>query len=208
MNSNPTPRVSLRFARYKIALLIEFVRHVVISLTGNPKFTTPIPSLANVTTSVDALEAANEAAMDGDRLSIAERKDARVATVAIMRQLAAYVENPGNEDRTTLISSGFELTKVPAPIGPLPPPGAPTVKHGTNNGEIKARIARPNGTTSVNWRLALTSEPTVYLQTVSTAACRYTFTGLTAGQVYLVQAAVVGTDGMSSWGPTSSLMAL
>jgi hypothetical protein len=82
------------------------------------------------------------------------------------------------------------------------------VEHGMNDGEIKARVSKPRGASSVNWRLALASAPTVYLQTVSTAGGKYTFTGLAAGEIYLAQAAVVGAKGSSSWGPTSALMAL
>jgi hypothetical protein len=208
MNANPKPRVSLKFARFTIAQLIEFGRHVVISLTGNPDFTTPSPTPAATTTSVDALEAADQAALNGDRIALSARKAAKADTVDTLRQLAAYIQNQGQEDRTIMLGSGFELNRIPAPIGPLPPPGAPIVAHGLNDGEIKARIVRPNGTSSVNWRLALASAPSVYLQTVSTPGGRYTFKGLTAGEVYLVQASVVGTEGVSSWGPASSLMAL
>jgi hypothetical protein len=208
MNTNPIPRVVLGFARYTIVSLIAFGRQVVVGLTGNTNFTTPVPTLPTVSTAVDALETANEAAMHGDRLAISERKDAKIALVNILRQLAAYVDNQGKQDRTILMSSGFELARVPAPIGPLLPPGAPYLTRGKNDGEIKARIIRQHGTTSVNWRIALASAPTVYLETASTAAARYLFTGLTAGQIYLVQASVVGTAGTTSWGPTSALMAL
>jgi hypothetical protein len=208
MNTNPIPRPVLTFVRYKIVALIAFGRQVVVALTGNTNYTTPVPSLTAVTTAVDALETANEDAMHGDRLAISRRKDARLALVNLLRLLAAYVDNQGQQDRTILMSSGFELVRVPAPIGPLQPPNAPTLRRGKNDGQIKARVTRQNGIISVNWRIALASAPTVYLETVSTAAARYLFTGLAAGQIYLVQASVVGTAGTTSWGPTSALMAL
>lgn len=208
MNANPIPRVSLGFARYAIALLVTFGRHVATSLTGNTSYTSPVPKLAVVSAAIDALETADESAMNGDRLAMSTRKDAKVNVINLLRQLAAYVQNQGQEDRTMLMSSGFELVKIPAPIGPLLPPGAPSVTRGKSGGEIQARIARQNGVMSVNWRLALASAPTTYLLTVSTSAARYAFIGLTAGQTYLVQAAVVGTAGTTSWGPTSALMAL
>lgn len=208
MNANPIPRPVLAFARYPIAALIAFGRQVVVAMTGNSNYATPAPSLTEVTAGIDTLEAANEDAMHGDRLAISRRKDARLALVNLLRQLAAYVGNQGKQDRTILMSSGFELAKVPAPIGPLQPPGAPYLRRGKNAGEISARITRQNGTISVNWRIALATAPTTYLETVTTSAARYLFTGLTAGQIYLVQASVVGTSGTTSWGPTSSIMAL
>ncbi len=208
MNTSPSPRVVLTFVRYAISELILFGRHVVTSLTGNVNFTTPSPALTAVTAALDELEAADEAAMNGDRLAISERKDAKATVIADLRALAAYVQNKGAADRTTLLTSGFELARVPTPVGPLPPPDAPVVAHGMEDGEIKARISRPRGATSVNWRIALASAPTVYLQTTSTSGGRTSFKGLTAGAVYLVQACVVGKEGASSWGPASSLMAL
>lgn len=208
MNTSPSPRVVLTFGRYTIAELILFARHVVTSLTGNLNYTTPSPTLPSVTALVDQLEAANLAAMNGDRLAISVRKDAKLAVVTNLRALAAYVQNQGDADRTTLLTSGFNLARVPTPVGPLPPPDAPVVGHGTEDGEIKARINRPNGATAVNWRVALASAPSVYVQTPSTSGGRTTFKGLVAGEVYLVQACVVGKEGASSWGPTSPLMAL
>jgi hypothetical protein len=208
MSKDPNPRVVLTFVRYAISELIQFGRHVVTSLTGNVNFATPSPSLVVVSAVVDQLEAADEAAMNGDRLAISARKDAKAAVITDLRALAAYVQNQGDSDRTTLLTSGFNLARVPAPIGELPPPDAPVVVHGTGDGEIKGRITRPNGCTSVNWRIAVQSAPTVYLQTPSTSGGRYTFKSLMAGEIYLVQAAVVGKFGASNWGPTSALMAL
>ena len=124
MNTTPIPRIVLAFARYTIVNLIAFGRQVVTALTDNTNFTTPAPALTVVATAVDTLETKNEAAMHGDRLAISQRKDAKIALINILRQLAAYVDNQGKQDRTILMSSGFELARVPAPIGPLQPPGA------------------------------------------------------------------------------------
>src|SRR3954451_14397684 len=112
MNTSPSPRVVLTFVRYAIAEIILFGRHVVTSLTGNVNYTTPSPTLASVTAVLDQLEAADEAAMNGDRLAISVRKDAKVAVVTDLRALAAYVQNQGDADRTTLLTSGFNLARV------------------------------------------------------------------------------------------------
>jgi hypothetical protein len=208
MKSNPNPRVSLKFVRLTIVKLIEFARHVVLSLTGNTSFTGLTPTLADTTASIDSLEAADLAAMNGDRVAISARKGAKIGTVGVLRQLASCIQTQGQSDRTIMASSGFELNRVPEPIGPLDPPDAPKVTHGKNDGEIKARIVRAKGASSANWRLALASAPTVYLQTVSTSKFSISFTGLMAGEIYLIQANLVSAAGVTSWGPTSALMAL
>jgi hypothetical protein len=48
------------------------------------------------------------------------------------------------------------------------------------------------GASTYNWRVALASAPTVYLQTAQTTAARILFNDLTAGQVYNVELNSVG----------------
>ena len=208
MNANPKPRLLLNFARFTTATLIMFCRHVITSLTGNANFTTLNPTVAAATTATDALEAADDAAMGGDRTSIAIRKETKASTVDLFRQLATSVQNQANYNRAILISSGFGVTKVPAPVGPILPPAAPKLIRGQHAGWIKAMIPKMRGVSSVMWRIALASEPTVYLETPISPGGLYTFKGLVAGEVYLVQANVIGATGESGFGPTSALMAV
>jgi hypothetical protein len=57
-----------------------------------------------------------------------------------------------------------------------------------------------------NWRVALASAPDVYLQQTQTTAADDLFSGLTPGQIYLVDVNVVGTAGPSDWSGTAPLM--
>ena len=58
------PRVSQSFARKIDTGLIAFVRNVIARVTGNAKYPTPSPSLATITTSVNAFEVAVQEALD------------------------------------------------------------------------------------------------------------------------------------------------
>jgi hypothetical protein len=208
MNANPTPRVSLAILRLAIAYLLGAGTQVTTKMTGNASFIAPFPALIDVTAAIAALDAANQAAMGGDRLAIAERKTARAALLSLLRQLAAYVQAHCQESREVIISSGFEPTHTPTPVGQLSPPAAPVLRHGKTTGSIALRIVKPNGATSTNWRIALAATPTVYLQTTSTSSGRTLFTGLTAGELYSAQASVVGAMGESGWSAPSILMSL
>lgn len=201
------PRVSLAFVRLTIAILIEFCRHVVTMLTGNPVFATPFPTLVDVTAGIDKLDAANDAAMGGGRVAISARKAAKAELLSLMRQLAAWVQAHCQNDRTILLSSGFELTKTPQPVGPLAAPVTPILIHGTT-GTIRARVGKVKGASAYNWRIALASSPTVYVETAQTTGGRYVFVDLTPGQVYLVQANALGSLGESDWSGTGSLMVI
>ena len=202
------PRLLVSFARAKTPDLLMFGYHVVTELTANPDFTTLNPTLPVVTASLDALKAADDEAMGGSKMAIAIRAQSKIDTILLLRQLATSVENQANGDRVKLLSSGFAVTKVPAKIGQLPPPEAPKVIQGMNPGEIKCSVSKPKGASAVIWRIALASAPAVYLDTVTSLGGRYTFTGLTAGTIYLVQAALTCAAGQTGWSPTSPLMAL
>jgi hypothetical protein len=208
MNPNPKPRVSLAFVRQRIAILIAFCRQVVTMLTGNPNFTTAFPALPVVTTAIDSLETANGAAMGGDRVDISVRRSAKAELLSLMRQLASYVQSHGGSDRTVLLSSGFDITKAPEPFGPVATPLTPVVRQGQKTGELRAGTQKVAGAYAYNFRLALASDPTVFLQTVQTTKSRAAFEDLTPGQTYIVQVNALGTAGASSWSGAGSWMVI
>ena len=206
MNPTPEPRVSLAFVKRTVALLLLFGRNVVTMMTGNPAFTTPFPTLASVTTALDTLETTAEAALDRSRQAIANRNAAMAAVLSLLRQLAAYVQSHSVGDVAVLISSGFEPVKGSTPIGPLQTPYTAILRQGPTSGSIRARNPKIKGAYSYNWRVALASAPTVFLQEVQTTAARYTFEGLTPGQTYIVQVSAVGAAGETSWSAITSMM--
>lgn len=208
MNTTPSIRVSNAFVESNIATLVAFSRNVITLMTNNPNFAMPNPALADVTTSIDTLDVANQAALDGGRQAMIARNAARAEALVLMRQLAAYVQSQCQNDLAILSSSGFLPTKVPAPIGPLTAPGTPTLRQGPNSGTLKARTGKVKGAYAYNWRLALASAPTIYVQTVQTTAARYTFEGLTPGEVYNVQVDALGSVGESDWTPATSHMVI
>jgi len=50
-----------------------------------------------------------------------------------MRQLAAYVQSHGGNDRSVLLGSGFDVSKIPEPIGPVATPLTPVVHQGASS---------------------------------------------------------------------------
>ncbi|MEO5718666.1 MAG: fibronectin type III domain-containing protein [Chthoniobacterales bacterium] len=206
MNSNPKPRVSLAFANLRAALLLLFGRNVVTMMTGNPAFATPFPTLATVTTALNNLETTAEAALDRSKVAIANRNANYATLLSLLRQLAAYVQSHSVDDVAVLVSSGFEPTKGSTPIGPLPTPPAAFLRQGPTSGSIRARTASLRGAYSYNWRVALASAPSTYLEEAQTTAVRYTFEGLTPGQTYIVQVSAVGAAGQTSWSAITSMM--
>ena len=108
-------------------------------MTGNTNFPTPAPTLADLTTAREALEVALVEAAAGDRVKIFERNVAEAELDQILVRLALYVTVTANGDEVIILSSGFELRKEPAPIGPLPAPADLRTRTGLKAGEVDLR---------------------------------------------------------------------
>ena len=106
-------RVALSFARKIDTDLIAFVRNVITLMTNNAQYPTPTPSLAALTTSVNAFETTVHDALGGGKIIIATRNAARVELLALMRQLAAYVQASCNVDLRALIARAAESPPRP-----------------------------------------------------------------------------------------------
>ena len=186
----------------KVATVLEW-------MTNNTKYPTPAPALNVIQTAFDAYKVATADASQGGKENTAIRDARRAELVSLLRQLGNYVSATANGDLETLISSGFPVQKTGrTPIGPLPAPDAPSVSQGPNTGTLRAVISPVNGGYAYNWRLALASAPTVYVQTAQTTGGRTLFEDLTPGQVYNIEVNAVGSAGVSDWSDVGSLMVI
>jgi hypothetical protein len=201
-------RLSLAFLQLAVLLFIAFCENVVEMLTGNLSYTDPFPALADVTAKIDALKAAQQAAMDRSRVAIAARNQRWEELLGLMRQLAAWVQAHCQNSLEILATSGFNAVRSRTPVGPLPAPQTPTLKQGPNTGMLSTSTRRLRGSYTYCFRVALASAPTVYIQTVLTTSVRHTFEGLTPGQAYVVDVCGIGANGEGAYSPAVSHMVI
>ena len=182
------------------AALINDSNVVLQALTDNASiYTTPIPPLAEVQTSLDNLTEAVAVAADGGPSSTARKNNLRRIHAGLMRQLASYVQVACKNDMTNLLLSGFPVQKpVRQPIGVLPAPGNVTLSLGTRSGELAATANPVFGASVYNWQL-MANSPGASVQTVQSTAAKCVFTGLTPGVIYKVTVNAVGSAGPSDW---------
>lgn len=128
--------------------------------------------------------------------------------MALLRLLAFYVTVTCKGDIPKLLSSGFPMQEpgTNTPGGPLPTPNTPVVAQGPVTGSMTAKTAPVRGAGIYNWRLALASAPTVYVQTKQTPGARALFSGLTAAEIYNVEVNAVGAAGTSNWSDDATMM--
>lgn len=184
----------------KVATILEWMKL-------NPDYASPSPTLAVVQTAFNAYTLATAEAAQGGVGHTEARNARRAELVALLRQLSNYVSATANGNLETLISSGFPIQKTSrTPIGILPAPSAPSASRGPVTGSMRALTPPVNGASTYNWRLALASAPTVYLETPQTTTAHFTFNDLTAGQLYSVAANAVGAAGTSDWSGDGTIM--
>lgn len=172
-------------------------------------FILPIPTLVVLTAACDAFVTALEDANNGGPAQTAIKNNKRAELVTLMQQFSSYVTITADGDMATLKLSGLPFQKpTRTPVGSLPAPYAPVLDYTVISGELTAVSAPIFGAATYNWRIALASAPTTYLQTQQTTGARSKFVGLTAGQIYNVALNAVGAAGTSDWSDNSSLMAV
>ena len=121
----------LDFYRAGIALKIQKARELVTHMTNNSNFSSPNPTLQTVTTAINALETAYEAALDGGKTlkSIMRRK--LIILNDLISQLKDYISNVSAGDELKILSSGLQVKELKG-RGKR----KPSVKQGENPGEV------------------------------------------------------------------------
>lgn len=181
-------------------VLVTDVSTIVTSLTGNPNYPDPTPALPVITLANDAFAASITAAADGGKRLNWAKKMRRTELVALVRQLASYVQMECAGDMTKLLSSGFPVQKPNRAPAQVPAtPAVPTIAQGDVTGKAVATSGKVAGAYIYNWQVFLEDEPETVVQRAQTTGARATFPGLTVGKAYLFQLNAVGTAGTSDW---------
>ena len=201
------PRVARSFARYPVSVMITFFRNVITSMTANPAFPTPSPTLAVFKTAVDDLDAKTQAAMNRGRVEVAARRASQAAAISLARQLGNYVESQSNGDLETLLSSGFEPVRTPSSSIVPSTPGNPRLSLTKLSGQLLFRFVGDANTRNFSVQYADNAAGPWIDHDLSTGT-RVLLTGLTPGKVYYSRSRAHGAAGSSDWCSPVSLMAV
>ncbi len=187
--------------------LVTDAETIVTSMTNNSAYPSPSPVLAAITTAINDFSTAIAAAANGGTELTAIKNAKRASLCAALRHLASYVHVACSGDMAVLLSSGFPIQKpTRTPAGILPAPATPVLRLGGRSGDLVAVTSPVTNAYTYNWRVALSSAPEAYVQEVQTTAARITFSGLTPGQLYLVDVNALGSAGPSDWSDSAELM--
>ena len=187
--------------------LVTDAETIVTSMTNNSAYPTPSPALAAITTAINDFSDAIANAANGGTERTAIKNTMRNALAALLRHLSSYVHVACNGDMAKLLSSGFPVQKpTRTPAGILPAPATPVLRLGGRSGDLVAITSPVANAYAYNWRVALSSAPDAYVQEIQATSARITFSGLTPGQLYLVDVNALGSAGPSDWSDSAELM--
>lgn len=194
--------VSLKLSKQSVPTKIENARHYVTVMTGNANFPTPIPTLANVTTAVNNLEASYNAALAGGKVLTAIMRDKEAILNGLLIQLSHYVEATANGNETVILSAGMDV-RVQA--GGRRITGF-TVQRGEMAGEIKLSTpAIPRN--AYVWEMVADPLPVeteedpehTWEQIGISITASFIKEGLEIGKKFWFRVASIGKDGQSAW---------
>ena len=198
------PKVKLNFRTLSVPEKIARAQQIVAALTGNSNFTTPHPTLAEVTAAAAALEAAANAAQAA-RLEARRRTAARGVKeddlTQLITQLGGYVESVAGGDEAMIMSAGLEMRSAATTDSTAPAaPETLTATTGNHEGEIElswdaVRAAR-------SYVVERTTDPqaaTAWTQAGVSPRSSLIVEGLDSGTRYYFRVAAVTLNGQSPW---------
>ncbi len=192
------PIVVLDFIYNSVSEKVIFYRNVNDKFFGNVLFSKPDVTSVEAIAAVDALETAILAAKDGGHTAISARHDAEKKADEIYRKLANYVDRIAAGDETSILSSGFHVSKQPV-IKPKPELVALDSEH---SGGVKLVGKAKERGAAYRWQMSKVSDDGtdgVWVDIDTTTRASIEVSGLEIMKRYKFRYAVVTPDGTSDY---------
>jgi hypothetical protein len=188
-----------------VPALITYAEQIVKSMTNNPSFPTPSPTLASISQAIADLTSAEAAALSRAKGTALTRDDKRAALVKLLELLKAYVQSvadANDETAATVIqSAGLAVRKTP-----VRKPRVFSAKEGATSGSVKIVTASAGARSSYEWQYSTDGGKT-WVFAPATTQGKTTVAGLPSGTtVQFRYLAVTPKGGQGDWSPAVSML--
>ena len=204
--STPIPHraVAVMHTPKPVPALITFARAIVTAMTNNPFFPSPVPPLLEVSKAVDDLQAAQTQAQARTHGAVATRTQARLALLAKLELLKAYVQEIADADREK--SSGI-IESAALSVRKVRSGGkrAFAAKVGAVSGTVKLSVPSAGHRSSYDWQQSADGGKT-WQDVTSTIQTKTTVTGLQPGSTYSFRFRAVTKAGVADWSQPVSIL--
>ncbi len=187
-------RVIKTFKRLSDANFLIFGQNVTVKMADAVDiFPTPVPSLTNINAELLRYEGLLQAAKNRDKVQVDAKNLSKFALKAMLGQLADYV-NTTTSDSNNLLRTGFELNKMPQPVGLQDPEGL-KLTDGAKSGELTLKFKAVKGASSYMFQYTADAAlgEASWISVPATTAY-YTFKGLSKSTTYYVRVLAVGRN--------------
>lgn len=192
--------VALKLQEKTVPELIEYARKIVTAMTGNANFSTPIPSLANVSAGATALENAYVAALNRDTEKKAIMRNARKNLETLLTQEGDYVQSASGGDELKILSAGMDVKAPAQPVGLLSAPENLVAKDGGNEGEIELRWKKVQKSTGYLVEISTDdNDPTKWQFLANTTVTKYEAKNLPSGEIRYFRVCATNSAGNGTW---------
>ena len=174
----------------------DFGLHIGTKMTGNANFPTPPFTMASLITATNNFMAGAAACVNGTPADTLNKNNLRAALIALLNQLATYVELTANNDAAKILSSGFSLASTSrTPVAP----GMTSISSVTNVASGKLGLALAVADNAWVYVVEYTDLTTNVVKTQQfTDPHDVVLVGLASGHNYSIRAQVMGSGNQTT----------
>jgi hypothetical protein len=138
-------RIKFEFRYYSDGAILVFSKGVLVALTGNVFFPTISPGLATLSTAINAYDAALSLAKEGGKANIGAKNARKQELIQILMDIALDLMKTAAGSEEMLLTTGYPLTKTPAPVPPIGIPVIAKIENGESVGSLVITVKRQAG---------------------------------------------------------------
>lgn len=179
-----------------VPMLITRTQSTVEGMTGNPKFSSPTPTLAAVTVACNDFIAAEATANTKVKGAAQTRNQKKKTLELLMEQLGQYVQGVADADpenaEAIILSARFMVRAVK-----LPAARVFAAARGKLTGSVNLRAPGAGQRTSYEWQYSIDGH--TWTLAAVTIQAKTTISNLTVGAMYSFRYKVVSKTGEADW---------
>lgn len=187
-------KAKVDFGRLSVEMLDQVAENVLLKMTGNELFPTPVPELSVLETALADYRAAVADAVRGGKHATTVRDQVRGQLEDTLRSLAFSVQQVAMGDPATILAAGFDHTKARQPRGRCPQPIDFVAKSGPlGSRSVTVKMKRHPWARSYRYGYRLAGSTDAWTE-VTAHASQHVITGLQQFAEYEFRGAHIDND--------------
>ncbi len=198
-------RIITNYGKYNDVELDFKAKHIIESLTDNTNFPTTNPTLADLTALSTSYNLALNKAKTGEKSQIANKNAIRKSLLNTLQELAINIESQAFNDRSRLITSGFDVSSNSGSTSQLSAPKNFRILDGSNKGEIK--LTSNGATNALSYLHEYTEDElteNALWKSETSSSKTHLFKNIPSGQRIYARTKAIGTKGQEITSDTLS----